>query len=165
MRHFLKTVLSCLLLAAPVAAQQVEPRVMVPERPGGVVAAGCYRADRNLYGPYRLQFCLQSPRGTYTVTGQGAACRGRANYTVSGTTIRVRLERSSCGNGQAWTAATISCRPQRLMDVILGEIFGRSVNQSGRVMVPDTPAVRTMRCTYNPDHPGSPNQGFTANRL
>lgn len=44
--------LSMTLSASVAQAQDV--RVVVPDAPSGAFISGCYRADRPLYGPYRL---------------------------------------------------------------------------------------------------------------
>ncbi|MET3898839.1 hypothetical protein ABIB57_002791 [Devosia sp. UYZn731] len=51
-------------LAPPVTAQDANTRVIVPDVPGGALLSGCYRVTERLYGPYRMEFCLEQ-RGTY----------------------------------------------------------------------------------------------------
>lgn len=125
-------------LAAPVMAQNAETRVIVPDVPGGALLAGCYRVTERLYGPYRMDFCLQQ-RGTYSVTGGGVRCNGSLNWSAQGRDVSINLRRSSCGNGVAWSADRLSCRGTGLIAGILG-----------RIIVPDRPMLGSLRCTYTP---------------
>ncbi|MDB5536020.1 MAG: hypothetical protein JWQ65_895 [Devosia sp.] len=70
---------------APVMAQDANTRVIVPDVPGGALLAGCYRVTERLYGPYRMDFCLEQ-RGTYTVTGGGVRCNGASTGLLRGAT-------------------------------------------------------------------------------
>jgi hypothetical protein len=150
-----------LSLSAPAVAQNDNSRVMVPDAPaGGAAVAGCFRADRNLYGPFRLTMCLRT-RGTYQVTGGGMRCDGRLTWRASGRNIDIDLRRTSCNRGMAWAAAHVSCRGSGLAFNILDSIFGR--NQ--RVMVPNTPAIRLLTCTYHPTVRGERIEHFTARRV
>ena len=106
--------------------------------------------------------CLRT-RGTYLVTGRGMRCEGRLTWRVVGRDISIDLRRQSCGGGQAWEAATVECRSSGIVQGILDRIFGTGANPF--VMVPDTPAVRTLRCTYWPSVPGVGRVSFTARRL
>ncbi|HQZ12637.1 MAG TPA: hypothetical protein PK286_07090 [Devosia sp.] len=146
----------------PVQAQNDNSRVMVPDGPsGGAVVAGCFRADRLLFG-YRFTMCLRT-RGTYIVSGNGMNCEGRLTWRTSGRNIAINIHRQSCGRGRAWEAATIDCRASGLIHNILESIFGRG-SANPFVMVPDTPAIRTLTCTYNPTVRGVARKNFTARR-
>ena len=125
-------------LAAPALAQDASTRVIVPDVPGGALLSGCYRVTQRLYGPYRMDFCLEQ-RGTYTVTGGGVRCNGRLDWNARGRDVSVNLRRSSCGNGVAWSADRMSCRGSGIFAGILG-----------RIIVPDLPVLGALRCTYTP---------------
>lgn len=140
-------------LVGAATAQDVNSRVIVPDVPGGANFAGCYRVQGTLYGPYRMTFCLKQ-RGTYTVTGGGIRCDGRLNWTSNGRTIQINLRRTSCGNGVAWSADSMTCRP--------GGIFGGRVPF---VVVPDVPILQTLRCTYFPSVRGYPDKNIVARRF
>jgi hypothetical protein len=151
--HTLLIALMGLLLAcAPTLAQDVEPFVVVPEHPGGVAVNGCFRANQDLFGPYRLTFCLQR-RGTYQVRGGGLSCDGRILWSTSGRDILVDLERSSCGRGRAWEAATMDCRHTGTLG---SQIAGRVIGNT---------RLQALRCTYHPSVRGVSQRTFTANRV
>ena len=139
---------------APVLAQDITPMVLVPEHPGGgVPVEGCFRANENLFGPYRLTFCLER-RGTYEVRGGGIRCDGRLTGRTSGRDILIDLQRASCGRGRAWEEASIDCRH-------FGSLLGRAL---GRLILGDTPRLSALRCTYHPTVRGVSSRTFTANR-
>jgi hypothetical protein len=144
-----------LLSISSVAAQDVDARVIVPDNPGGggAYVAGCYRITQRLYGPYRMEFCLER-RGSYTVTGNRTDCDGRLDWSVRGRDINIQLRRTSCGRGVAWSADTISCRSSGLLSGLLA-----------RVIVPDVPVLGTLRCTYKPSEPGYDTMQVTARRI
>ena len=153
-----------LSLAGGALAQDASTMVLVPDAPGGgALVAGCYQADRALYGANRFSFCLER-RGSYSVRAQGARCEGRLGWRVSGRDVTIDLRRQSCSGGMAWAAATITCRPRGLIDLILSEIFKGQGQGSERVLVPDRPQVGSLRCTYRPTVPGAPNMTFVARR-
>lgn len=161
--HAPRSLINALLLLTmmtPASAQNDSTRVMVPDAPSGAVVAGCFQADRQLFG-FRFTMCLRT-RGTYTVVGRGITCEGRLTWQTSGRNIAINLRRQSCGGGQAWEAATIDCRANGILRNILDRIFGTGVNPF--VMVPDTPAVRALTCTYWPSVPGVGRVTFTARR-
>ncbi len=54
--------LAFLGFSAPAMAQNENTLVLVPDAPQGAVVAGCFRADRNLYGPHRLTMCPRAQR-------------------------------------------------------------------------------------------------------
>lgn len=150
-RLFTALVLAITLYAAPAPAQDVETFVMVPDHPKGIRVDGCFRANRNLFGPYRLTFCLER-RGTYTVRGGGARCDGRLTFRTRGRDIFVDLQRASCGNRRAWEEASMECRPN-----------GNPLSQfAGRVL--NVPLLGGLRCTYFPTVRGVRSETFTAAR-
>lgn len=154
-----------LIVSGGAMSQDASTRVLVPDAPGGsALVSGCYQADRNLYGPNRLTFCLER-RGSYSVRGQGVRCEGRLDWRASGRDVTIDLKRQSCSGGMAWAAATITCRPRGLLDLILSEIFKNQTQNNERVMVPDTPKVGSLRCTYRPTVPGERNVTFVARRI
>jgi hypothetical protein len=142
--------LSAVIVATPIPAQ--ETFVVVPEHPGGVAVNGCFRANQNLFGPYRLTFCLER-RGTYQVRGGGLSCDGRLHWHTVGRDIFIDLERSSCGRGRAWEAARMECRHT---GNILSQIIGRAAG---------IPRLQALRCNYFPSVPGVGRRTFTANRI
>lgn len=160
-------VLACVVAGSAAFAQTDGPqsRVIVPDVPGGADPGGCYRADRDLYGPYRLSFCLQR-KGFYAVRGGGIVCDGKLTWTTQGRDVRITLKRQSCNRGVAWAEGRITCRPRSALDIILSELFGqRRTDAQGRVIVPDVPKVKSFRCTYQPTVRGEPARSFVANRM
>jgi len=157
MYRFMKSLLSGILILATLQsptllAQDVTPLVMVPDHPVGVPVNGCFRANQNLFGPYRLTFCLER-RGTYQVRGGGITCDGRLNWHTSGRDIVVDLQRASCNRGRAWERASMDCRN-----------YGGMLGAIGRVIVGQSPRIRTLRCTYHPTVRGETRRTFTATR-
>ena len=150
---FASSLLVFLSLLSPVAAQDMNTRVIVPDAPGGALFTGCYQVQQRLYGPYRMTFCLEQ-RGTYTVRGGGVRCDGRLTWTASGRDISVKLRRTSCGNGVAWSADTMQCRGGGLLPAFLA-----------RIIVPDFPVLQTLRCTYTPSVPREKPTTITARRV
>lgn len=164
-----RALLACLVLgvSAPVSKAQ-EARVVIPDAPGGAFISGCYRADRQLYGPYRLVFCVErNRRGTYSVQGPKLRCEGRLTWRSNDRAINISLRRQSCNMGMAWAAARIECRPRSLLSVILDELIrdlGREPGDRARVVVPDRPTVGRLTCTYMPTVAGTRDRQFFANR-
>jgi len=119
-----------------VLAQSDNARVIVPDGPsGGAVVSGCYRSIGVIYGKYKLDFCLKR-RGTYQVTGGGVRCNGRLDWDTRGAGINIRLKRTSCGNGVAWSSDTAWCRPNLLLGII------GLITESGE--------LRGLTCDYRP---------------
>lgn len=146
----------CLALIASASAQDMDTRVIVPESPGGANFAGCYRADRDLYGPHRLTMCFERP-GTYTIRG-GARCDGSLSWRVSGRDINIDLRRTSCRGGVAWERASVTCRGT-------GGLIGAVVRDAlSRVLTSNLPRLRALDCTYRPTVRGERNETFRANR-
>jgi hypothetical protein len=167
-------VLICALLLAGSAsvagAQNQAARVVVPDAPqGGAFVDGCYRADRPLYGPYRLRFCVGDwGFGTYAVQGPRLVCEGRLSWRVSGSAVTFDLRRQSCNMGRAWAAAEIACRPRSLLSAILDELIRDMVGAGAarpRVVVPDRPTVGRLACSYYPTVQGAAVREFFANRI
>jgi hypothetical protein len=161
-------ILSCVALGA--AAQNQNARVVVPDGPqGGAFVDGCYRADRPLYGPYRIRLCVGDwGTGTYAVQGPRLVCEGRLGWRVSGNTVTFDLRRQSCNMGRAWAAARVTCRPRSLLSAILDELIREMVGAGSarpRVAVPDRPTVGRLVCTYFPTVEGAPVREFFANRI
>lgn len=168
---FLKAATLALILvlsgSVAVLAQTPEARVVVPDAPGGAFVAGCYKADRTLYGPHWLTFCLER-RGTYTVRGGGLVCDGRVNWNVSRGEVSITLRRQSCNRNLAWAEADIVCRPRglvsALLDELLRELLGGKSNKP-RVVVPDRPTIGKLSCTYYPTVAGAGTREFFARRV
>jgi len=109
-------------LSAPVAAnaagagapEVAQPRVMVPHVPapaphGGV--AGCWSAQRLIYGPYAFSFCSNGRYGSYQVRGGGLFCNGTVNVNRGPrNTVTVQLSRSQCNGWTDWSADHLVCR-------------------------------------------------------
>ena len=168
MPRFLFAILVIMACMGDARAQTTEPRVVVPDAPGGAVVSGCYRADRPLYGPYRLDFCLRyTGRGTYSVKGPELVCEGRLTWRAEGDTVTIALRRQSCNLGRAWAAAEVTCRPRSLLSAILDELIRELVGRDGqrpRVVVPDSPTVGRLNCTYYPTVNAAAPRQFFANR-
>jgi hypothetical protein len=130
-----------LLASYAMADDDISTRVIVPDAPGGALVAGCYRVPDRIYKSYHLSFCLQQ-RGTYEVTGGGVLCRGRLNWSGKGSTVSVRLQRTSCGNGKAWSADTMTCRPNGLFSGVLPRVIVPNL--------PNLPSLGGLRCDYRP---------------
>ena len=148
--------------AIPAIAQDMNATIIVPDAPGGARFTGCYNVAQRLYGPYRMTFCLEQ-RGSYTVTGGGVTCNGRLNWSASGRTIEVDLSRTSCGNGVAWTADSMSCQGTGLFPGSgAGSIIGNAV---AKVIAPNMPTINGLSCTYYPNARGEQRTQITARRM
>ena len=139
-----------LLLAPPLLAQ--DTFVVVPDHPQGIPVNGCFRATQNLFGPYRLTFCLER-RGTYQVRGGGLMCDGRLFWHTAGRDIFIDLERASCGRGRAWEEASIDCRHS-------GNLLTQGLGRAAGI-----PLLNSLRCTYHPSVPNVSRRNFTAVRI
>lgn len=145
MRHFFQSLIQLIagaalavaLTASVVVAQSPETRVIVPDVPGGALVSGCYQSVVTIYGGHTFRFCLEQ-RGTYRVTGAGVRCNGRLDWSVSGAQVSVKLRRTSCGNGVAWSADRMTCRPSLIAGII------------GMIIDPDRPFLNALRCDYTP---------------
>lgn len=147
--------------ALPAFAQDMNATVIVPDAPGGARFTGCYSVAQRLYGPYRMNFCLEQ-RGTYTVTGGGVTCNGRLNWSASGRNIEVDLSRTSCGNGVAWTADSMTCQGTTLFGKGVAGAIG---NALAKVIVPNVPTLSGLSCTYYPNARGERPTDITARRV
>lgn len=130
-------ILSGMVLGGAALAQSNDTRVIVPDLPGGALVSGCYRSNNRIYGHYRFEFCLQQ-RGTYSVSGSGVRCNGRLDWTGRGAEVSVQLRRTSCGNGVAWSADTMTCRPNLLLGLL------------ALIINPNRPAISSLTCNYRP---------------
>ena len=139
---------SFIFVSSALAQDAIEPLVVVPDHPGGGVPVnGCFRATQDLFGPYRLTFCLDR-RGTYQVRGGGLRCDGQLVRRVVGRDIHIDLQRTSCGRGRAWEAASMECR-----------------HTGGLLLRLAIPQLSNLRCTYFPSVRGVGPRTFTARRL
>ena len=139
------------------AAQNVSPQVVVPDRGGGGAGGvrGCYEIQGRIYGPYCMTFCLDRGAGQfYWVRGGGLHCRGGLRWSRIGKgQIQVDLQRTSCGNGAAWSADTLVCRS------------AGSGGVSAQVVVPDDGGgADSLRCRYIPNARGYKETTVIANR-
>jgi hypothetical protein len=132
-------------------AQSDMERVIVPDKPQGVIVSGCYKARSQLYGPYNFSFCLKK-KATYAVRGNGIQCDGKLDWAKSGKNINVDVRRTSCNRGKAWAAANMSCRPLSPLQEALLQILDQGEQAGG------------LRCTYDPSVPGETNRSFLAVR-
>jgi hypothetical protein len=143
------------LAAGAAMATQMQPRVAVPDRPGGDrrSAEGCFQIREGIHGPYKMSFCLDR-RGSYRVVGGGLTCNGGLSWQQRRGTIEISLRRSQCGRQTAWTADRISCRD------------AEGDRPRPRVAVPNRPQqINTLRCTYRPVERGYRNLQVTAFRI
>lgn len=135
-----------------VFAAEPEVRVIVPDVPGGAIVSGCYRAVGRIYGSYSFDFCLKQ-RATYSVTGGGVRCNGRLDWDATGATVNVRLKRTSCGNGVAWSADRMTCRPNLVLGII------------GLITNSKKPFLSALNCDYTPAKgSGQPPSSFVVRR-
>lgn len=130
---------TCLAAGAVSTARAEEPqlRVVVPDRPEGVIVTGCYKSVGTIYGGYRFQICLMN-RGTFSIRGNGINCEGRLSWNIEGIGINIALRRTSCGNNVAWSADTLWCRPNLLAGLI------------GAIADPKNPQLAGLTCDYRP---------------
>jgi hypothetical protein len=144
-------------LTAAALAQDMEARVIVPDAPGGAKFTGCYRADKQIYGPYQFSFCLEQ-QATYRAKGGGVTCDGKLSWKTAGRDIVVKIERTPCGNGVAWAKASMTCQGTTLLKIkgTLGKVISRALN---------IPTLSGLRCTYNPSVSGEKNATFNAKRI
>lgn len=130
-------VLAGMAMGGSAFGQGNETRVIVPDVPGGAIVSGCYRSTGRIYGKHRFEFCLQQ-RGNYAVSGGGVRCDGRLDWSGRGAEVSVQLQRTSCGNGVAWSADTMNCRP----NLVLGLL--------ALILDPKRPFLSSLTCTYTP---------------
>lgn len=159
MRHFIHMAAALLaalmlgLVGAAAQAQEPNVRVIVPDTPGGVIVTGCYRSLGRIYDDYRFEFCLKR-RGTYEVTGPRIRCEGRMDWRVDGLNVRASLKRTSCGRGVAWSADSMTCRPNLVAGII------------GLITKSKDPLLSAFTCDYKPARgSGEKPTTFVARRL
>ena len=167
-KSILIRVLIVLLFGANVSSAQVldsDARVVVPDVPGGARVAGCYKADRGLYGRNVVTFCLQR-RGIYSVRSDRLRCDGRLNWSTRGRDVNITLRRQSCNRGLAWAEGNIVCRPRSALDLLLGDILSKNqrTETNERVVIPDNATVAKLTCTYRPTVSGEKSASFFAIR-
>jgi hypothetical protein len=157
------------LVALPLSAAfaQVGPRIAVPESPGGYPGqpsggfAGCYAINQDLYGPYRMSFCLdRNGSGSYRVTGGGLYCNGWLNWWQGRSgEAQVSLQYTSCGRGVGWSADRLACVAQQPQWPPFppwggwGWFWqgGQQGQPGARIVVPEPqPANFSLRCSYQP---------------
>jgi hypothetical protein len=163
------TVTSGLAAAAIIAtlqsagAAEFEPRIAVPS-PGVTGLNGCWLADRDLYGPYQLSFCLDRFGGSYRVTGGGLDCRADLTWRKSWNGYRFTMQRATCGNGTDWTADSFSCEV-RATPVVHGAPSDEGLEPKIAVPSPrPEPAAAKLDCRYKPAVFGYPSRRFAAYR-
>lgn len=136
-----------------VAQQNANPNIAVPAPgpgpghppPQHYGFAGCYQINQDLYGPYRMSFCLnQWGSGSYHVTGGGLNCNGNLNWRDRGGEARVNIHYSWCGRGVGWSADTMVCSPMQG-----GWQGGGGQWNQPRIAVP-VPVSQDLRCAYYP---------------
>jgi len=142
-------------LASSRVAQEGNPKIMVPSptpppSAGGI--AGCWSADRNLYG-YQLSFCVHNHGGaSYTVTGKGLHCHARLAWQQTWGSYGFTMSRTSCGRGMDWTADSFTCVLKA----------GWDGGRTARMPVPSEGA--RLECTYWPAVWGYFPASFSAHR-
>lgn len=145
-------------------ASQIEPKIAVPS-PGPAGIQGCWSADRMLYGPYQLTFCLDRSGGSYRVTGGGLNCRAELTWWKGWNGYRFAMERAECGRGTDWTADSFTCEV-RYEPVY----YNRSTEDEGfepKIAVPSPspdPENVKLDCRYKPSVFGYPAKRFAAYR-
>lgn len=149
--------LAILPATASFAQVNVQPRIAVPtpgpgpgQPPQQVSFAGCYSINQDLYGPYRMSFCLgQYGGGSYQVTGGGLNCNGSVRWSEWNGEARVEVQYSWCGNGVSWSADTMVCRPMQNNNGPWQQPPGQWNQPNARIAIP-TPVSNDLRCSYYP---------------
>lgn len=149
---------AALVLPAAANATGARPQVVVPDRPGSSGFPGyegCYAVQGRIYGPYRLTFCLGSPRNSYyQVRGGGIRCDGPLDWSEGRRGIQINLARTSCGGGIAWSADTMQCDFSRAG--FPEPRAGGGFDNRPQVVVPDRPGggrpiqAGELTCRYFP---------------
>lgn len=163
--------LAALLPAATASAVDMKPQIAVPSPHGDGDIEGCWTADRHLYGPYKLRFCVRADGGSYRVTGGGLNCRAGLDWTQTPRGYRFTLDRASCGRRTDWSADSFTCeatyRPALMPD---GEGYGPGGygfedKKTPKVAVPShDEEIEVLSCRYKPSVPGYPMKRFNAVR-
>jgi len=142
-----------LMFAGHAAAAEADVRVFVPDAPDGVIVSNCYRAVGSVYGASTFEFCLKQ-RATYSVRGKGLRCNGRLDWKVDGIYVNAKLRRTTCGNGVAWSADSLSCRPSLVLGIIAG------------LLKQKRPLLDNLVCDYTPARgTGGKKMSFVAHRI
>jgi len=145
-------VFGAMVVSGAAYAQGNDTKVIVPDLPGGAIVSGCYRSNNAIYGKYRFEFCLQQ-RGSYVVTGGGVRCNGRLDWSGRGAEVSVQLRRTTCGNGVAWSADTMTCRPNLLLGLL------------ALIINPNRPVLSSLTCSYYPAAGSEAPTRFTVRRI
>jgi hypothetical protein len=146
-------------------AAQVQPKIAVPS-PGPAGIQGCWSADRTLYGPYQLTFCLDKFGGSYQVTGGGLNCHADLTWWKGWNGYRFAMERAKCGRGTDWTADSFTCQV-KYEPVYSGRSTDEDEGFEPKIAVPSPspdPEVAKLDCRYKPSVIGYPSRRFTAYR-
>ena len=147
-------------------AGQIEPKIAVPS-PGPAGIQGCWTADRDLYGPYQLSFCLDRFGGSYRVTGGGLNCRAELTWWRGSNGYRFAMERATCGNGTDWTADSFTCEVKAEPVTYGNRTAEDDEGLEPKIAVPSpTPDPQTVKldCRYKPSVFGYPAKRFAAYR-
>ena len=151
-RISLAVILAMTAMLSVAEAQRTQPQVAVPAPDSGG-AAGCYRVRGQIYGPYRMTFCL-GRQNYYTVTGGGLNCRGGLSwFNRNRNRIEINLQQSRCGQGTNWTADTLRCN-----------VSGGGRGAGATVAVPVPNGGGTLSCRYIPNARGFQPTTITAVR-
>ncbi len=142
----------CLAIAPGAALAQPQPNIAIPVPPSGALIApptfdGCYGITQDLFGPYRMDFCLtQYGGGSYQVSG-AALCQGTLNWQLQPGQATVQLNYTNCTNNVAWS-------PDRLTCTILYVQPTLPPGVDPRVAIPVPPTSGGLQCLYQPSVPG-----------
>lgn len=153
---------ACLVIlpaTASLAQIGAEPRIAIPTPvpgPGNPPPqqpfdyAGCYAINQDLYGPYRMTFCLSRyGGGSYHVSGGGLNCNGWIDWHERNGEARVNVRESWCGRGVNWSADTMICRPMQQQP--WQQPPGQWQQPGARIAVPTpAPTSNDLRCAYYP---------------
>ncbi|MFO1170799.1 MAG: hypothetical protein U1E49_07480 [Hyphomicrobiaceae bacterium] len=141
------------VLATAAGAGNVKPRIAAPAE-GTSGLGGCWTADRELYGPYQLSFCIEADgSGTYQVTGGKLDCSANLEWNENKASFRFDMDRATCGNGTDWTADSFTCLVS--IDPVAPQIAAPAE---------DAETTNRLDCTYNPAVAGYKTERFDALR-
>lgn len=158
--------LVALCAANAASAQNVGPQIVIPEDPSRGPDAGCYLVDGDIYGPYRLSFCLGGSNSNkrYAVSGGGLDCHGRLDWYRAGRgMLQINLREAGCNRGQAWSADTMTCNYANVGNPVP---LGSGGGASPQIVIPNEPNYGSvLRCTYDPSVEGYSTTEITAYRL
>lgn len=139
-----------LILAASVGSAFAQGPVG-PEQPANIPIEGCFEANQNLFGDYRLNFCFDG--NSYTVVGGETKCAGALTWTGSPRgQFDIELQQGDCNGRAFWERASLECRPT-------GGVLGNMADRiRGEV------DITAIWCTYFPSVRGKGPRTFTATR-